>query len=362
MSLHLEILTLQDLPTFVASDRFQQLPDIPISPQRARSYAHHPHAKKSLQVLYLAWEKEQLVGYRLILPDTAYLPDGPRSVGWYSCVWVHPSHRGKGIARQLVAQTMSDWKGEILYQNPAPASHGLYQSTGRFAPYTLSGQRWYHRFHFAELWSRKKGNSHPLTPFLMACDYVANTLLYPLLQFRLPKTYDTTAIAEVDQWSASALALMKESCKKQLFHRDAETWQWISDYPWVEEGPENEVTKRYYFSATARQYQQQRIEIRREGTTVGAFFTRLWNGHLDVLYWWGDSAAAKLAVAYLGYQVSTAKVLSITVFHPLLKNEMQQRHTGFAFSKSVERHYYYPKDWSIGDRQIQPGDGDGVFT
>lgn len=362
MSIHIEILTLQELPAFVASERFSQLPDIPISPQRAQSYAHHPHANVSWQVLYLAWEKGHLVGYRLILPDTAMLPEGSHPVGWYSCVWVHPDHRGKGIAKQLVKQTMTDWEGQILYQNPAPASHGLYQSTGHFATYTLSGKRWYHRFHLAELWTRKKGHNHWLVPLFQFIDGLANATIYPLLQSRLPKAFDSSTSVEVNDWSRSALDLMEANASQQLFHRDAAEWQWITNYPWVEEGLEDEDSQRYYFSAKASQYEQQRVEFRSNDTTIGALFTRLWNGHLDVLYFWGDEDAAALATTYLGYQVSTARVLSITVFHPLLNKAMQQRHKGFAFSKSVERHYYFPKDWSIGDRVIQPGDGDGVFT
>lgn len=362
MSIRTEILTLSALPAFVESARFQQLPAIPISPQRALSYAHHPLANPDDKVLYLAWISDQLVGYRLILPDVVHLPAGQQQVGWYSCVWVQPNHRGKGIAKQLVEQTMADWGGQILYQNPAPASHQLYQRTGRFADYALPGQRWYHRFHLAEIWARKKGKRHFLMPALHLLDGVANWVIHPVLQRPLPTQFNPTEWQEVDVWSPDALDFIQQQSKQQLFQRSAAEWQWITAFPWVEEGPADQNSKRYYFSAKAHEYRQQRIEFNASGTIIGALFTRRWNGHLDVLYWWGDATAAERAVHYLGFQIKKKAVRSLTVFQPVLRSTLQQRHTGFAFTKSIARHYYYPKEWSIGNRVIQAGDGDGVFT
>lgn len=362
MNKRIDILTLADLPAFVASPAYKTLADIPISTQRAQSYAHHPSADSTDKVLYLAWEDKKLIGYRLLLPDIIYLNTGPKKIAWYSCLWVHPEYRRQGIARQLIDKARQDWQGQLAYQNPAPAAHLAHQQTGDFTPHILTGKRWYHAFHLAELWQRKRGRKDFIHKLWIGVDAIANTLIHPLMNRLLPQPSANDNYRIVTNWSTEAQAFITAYNKEQLFRRTTEEWQWMNRYPWIQEGPADANSKRYYFSVKATQYKHFYVELRNSHQLIGLLCVRLWNRHLDVLYFWGNNDAAVLATHFIQQTIRQYSVYACTVFHPALLQQMNQTHRGFAFSKTIKRHYYLPASWDTAGLILQPGDGDGYFT
>lgn len=342
-------------------------PVLPISPQRALSYLHNPHAQPDDKVLYLAWEKRQLVGYRLVLPDKMQTPDGWQQVGWFSCVWVDPKRRGKGIAKAMVDRAMEDWHGRVLYQNPAVASHQLYQKTGAFATQTCSGYRWYHRIDTAWMLQRM-GRTVAPNLWTKTTDAIGNALLWPVRHWNKKMASADVRWEIRQQWDDETLKHLQSSEQDKLFPKSTALWQWRQHYPWILEQPANDMVQaRYYFSATAERYRHFWLQLYTpQGEWCGAMVARLWNNDISVLHFWGNEHALPPAHQWLQHIIRHLAITTLTVFHSQLILYLQRHHRGHLHHKTIDRLFNYPAAWQswieANGHCFTPGDGDGYFT
>src|SRR5690606_38794750 len=109
------------------------------------------------------------------MPDRIYFGELEYKIGWYSCVWVDPSKRGKGIAKELVNVSLKDWQNRIVLGDPVKESKALYLQTGMFTDLVRqTGLRGYLKFSSAESLARKHPLFKKLTPLLKVLDGLLN--------------------------------------------------------------------------------------------------------------------------------------------------------------------------------------------
>jgi GNAT superfamily N-acetyltransferase len=362
-------LTIRELETFVASEEYRRMTVLPISPQRAISQAKNPRAQPEDVVLALAWEGDELIGYRGAVPDQFFIHgDTPQRMAWLSCIWVSPAHRGKGVAKKLVDTMLEAWQNRVILTEFSPEVSHLYRRSDHFTEsMPLMGYRGYLRPNFAQILPPKKPIFETLKPLLRLADAllaIPNDLRISL--FHQKKHACTIqAITKIDQSTAEFIAAQQQG---ELARRDRQTLNWMLQNPWVKESPEpDDVARRYHFTASARQFQTRALQLlNSEGQTIGVLLLTIRDGHLRVPHaWHADEHSATVASVIFAEAIQLGAKM-MTLFHPRFVAFCKENRSPFFWEKPMERTYFVGKGLSeILAHQpliLQDGDGDVGFT
>lgn len=355
--------TAAQLVEFTQSEQFNTLPHLPVSRLRALSHLHNPRLASDTPIMYMAWLNNQVEGYRMVLCDTIYHNNEPMPVCWYSCVWVNPAMRGKGIAKALVSRCLEDWSGRIFGADAVPESRSLYLSTGLYkGGLYLEGTRAYLRASFADILVKKKPALAPLKPLLGIGDAVLNLFTHSSTS-ALPKGIE--AITTVDD---EAELFMKPYLSNLLFKRDKDDLNWITQYPWIGSGEPDSESKRYYFSSVAKRFEFVQWKLRNdEGKMVGYAMLSIRDGHLKTPYVFVEEAYVETLAKAITTLMVNERLEMLTTFHPGLAQYFAGHKRPFIFVKSIRREYFASTPVSqyvkMGAQpNICDGDGDQAFT
>ena len=350
---------------FVDSEFFSKLKNIPISRQRALSYAHHPRAAASDKILFVAYENDEVAGYVGALPDRISDHGEWKRMSWLSCFWVDPKFRGKNISNLLFENVMQEWDKTILITNMQPGTQKIYERTDYYHPLlTKVGTRGYLRFCLAEILPAKGGVLARIKPLLRVADFIFNLpnairlVFYPGYKMDPGIKYEY-----VEEISPETEELINSCNQSRLIKRGKPELEWIQRYPWILEEEENADSKRYYFSSVSKRFFYQQVEFRDEAGTVTAFLVlSIRNNNLTVPFAFFrkgmEPELGKLLFnTMLDYQLNI-----LTVFHPELSEEIRKTKSPFIFRKKILRPYFIPITLNLPELAFQDGDGDCAFT
>lgn len=359
----------EQLQRFIESEQFKRLKTLPISRLRAISHINNPRVDPNRDILYVAYDGQEVAGYRLLLCDTIYLEGRPESIGWFSCVWVNPNRRGQGIAKQMVTRVLKDWREEIVMSDPVPASEALYLGTGAFAgPVTLQGIRLYVRSTLAELVLNKKPGLAWMKPLLNVADTVLNTGSYfkrECARNDMNRWLNFKVVEAVDDEMGAFIASFQQ---QELFRRNKDDLNWITQYPWIRSGEPNEEDRKYYFSSVARRMDYKHMRINNEsGDIIGYMLVEIRDNHLKLPYSYFEPAVTQVVANVLWQIILAEGIDTATFFNPLLVAHFGRQHQPAIFAKEIKRNYYvahrylpyFKTDKSLN---FMEGDGDQAFT
>ncbi len=355
--------TAAELVALTQSERYGRLKHLPVSRIRALSHLHNPRLDPQTPIMYIAWVDGQVVGYRMVLCDELYTENGPQPVGWFSCIWVDAEQRGKGIAKQLVARCLQDWKGRIFSADSVHESKSLYRGTGLYkGDIFLEGVRAYLRASFADILVKKKPRLQPFKPLLSIGDTMLNWFV-PGSPKSLPAIVET--ISEVE---GEAEAFIQPYLQKLIFRRGKDDLNWITQYPWIRNGEPDEESRRYYFSSVAKRFKFVQWKLRNEdGKIVGYAMLSIRDGHLKTPYVFVEEAYVPVLAKAIATFMINERLETLTTFHPQLARHFKRHRKPFMFVKSVRREYFAstPLGQYIQtgtEPNICDGDGDQAFT
>lgn len=362
---------LGEIQEFINSEAYKLLDNIPVSLHRVASYLHNPNATENDLVLFLAYENEQLVGYRTVLPDK--LLDGQRIIpfAWLSGCWVLPEKRRQGIATLLLNQVLVAWDYRLMFTNYAPESKEVYDKTGEFEKYvSLVGIRAYLRFPFSDVLPSKNKLFCNLKPMLKVTDYFLNAFgdirFSNLKKNPVSEQFEIEEITELDEES---IIFLKGFGKESLAYDIIEKLKWIAEWPWVLEADKaEELDKKYFFSSTSPRYKNIQLKIYLpDRKLVGYLMLLVIGNKLTVPYCFYSDGATGLIHDIISAHMKQFKLNYVTVYHPELVELIQQQNKGYLYIKSIVRNIFC----SIGlknnlpepeDINWQDGIGDTAFT
>ncbi|CAN5246308.1 hypothetical protein BH09BAC1_BH09BAC1_13280 [soil metagenome] len=355
--------TAAELVVLTQTRQYAQLEHLPVSKLRALSHLQNPRLNADTPMMYIAWQNEEVVGYRMVLCDHIYVDNETKPVGWYSCVWVDPNVRGQGIAKNLVIRCLQDWEGRIFGADAVPESRSLYLSTGLYAgELYLEGARAYLKLNLADTLIKKKPALLPIRPLLKVADGLLG-MIVPKTNSLLPK--GIKQITEVDD---EVDTFIKPYLQKLLFRRDKDDLNWITHYPWMRSGEPDHESRRYYFSSVAKRFEFKQWVLRNEtGRITGYIMLSIRDGHLKTPYVFvEDTALQTLGKAIAAFMVNE-RLEMLTTFHPGLAKYFKEHRKPFIFVKSVRREYFVSLPVSRyvqmgAEPNICDGDGDQAFT
>ena len=362
--------TISELIEFVSSEEYKKLKNIPISKHRALSYSKNPRISNNDTVMFLAYDGDELVGYRTILSDYFYQNNKKLKIGWLSGNWVKPDRRRTGISTKLFKTVYDEWNGKLAYTNYAPASKAVYDKTSTFIKFKSNkGIRAYNKSCFAELLPPKSKFFIKTKTFLQLIDFILNLfcniriiILNSLLSIKnIHFEYVNIIDDEITNF-------IKDKSEKEICRRSQNELNWIIKYPWIiEQTVKDDDNKRYHFSSTSKQFNNYNIKIYDKNKKLTSYLMlTVRDNRLSVPYCYYDKNIND--VIKIIYKLMLKMHLSIlTVYNNDIVNYIENHSTTFLFKKKIFRNYFITKKLSrdLSENKsinFQDGDGDCAFT
>tara|TARA_B100000809_G_scaffold244431_1_gene270333 strand:- start:1928 stop:3040 length:1113 start_codon:yes stop_codon:yes gene_type:complete len=370
MDFSTKVYTTTSLLEFINSDSFKNLKNYPITIHRALSHINNPRADDDDKILYITSNNEEIVGYRLIMVDEIIIDNTKEKIGWYSCVWVNPNYRGKGIAKKLVQQSLKDWDNKIIFQGPVAASQKLYYSTGVFNKASLSGFRGYCRFDSNTIIKAKFPALKPTLFIFKTIDSLFNLFGDVLLKSKLStNNLNKDLIKVVSEVDEAINTFINSQNSNNLFKRGIQELNWILKYPWIlEQDNMDEVSKNYYFSSVSKKFEYINVKFYNENKELEGFVIyQIRDEHISIQYASFTDNQTEQVVAMTKELIRTHKINFFSTFDTRLTNYFNKKSNPFLFKKPILRDYYYSKyfDHYFNENPnltFESGDGDMIFT
>jgi GNAT superfamily N-acetyltransferase len=352
------------LEEFIESDHYRTMPVLPVSPHRALSWLRNPRMHPEDILLYLLYDGGDLVAYRCILPDR----HGDIRFGWLSGNWVDPGKRRQGHASRLFNEAFEDWGHQLMFTNYAPESKAVYDKTGRFALYREKvGVRYYHRAVSEKLLGHRHGAFRRARPILRLADGIINAwqdLRISAVQKKIkPDFLHAEPVQAPDEPS---LELMQRHDRLGFGMRDLETFEWITTFPWVVAGTNQD--NRYYFTWIVPHYQLTCLKIwDQEGALVGFLMLVTVGEKLTLPYVCFKPTASSTINGILDHYLLAGRIAYVTTYNPEVMSILENSLVAWLGRRHMYQHYYATheliRQLPDGNRIFfQDGDGDVVFT
>ncbi|MEM7373067.1 MAG: GNAT family N-acetyltransferase [Bacteroidota bacterium] len=368
--MEIRIIRIKELPDFLNSEEYRNMPEIPISRHRGLSHAYNPRAKPEEAALVLVYIDTQLMGYLGFVPDTIYLEEAGINLGWMSCIWVSPDARGKGIAKAMLKRGFEEWENRVIVTEFTEIAKNIYERYGDFMDLTISnGIRAYMRANLAYLLPAKRPSLHKLKPLLRLIDGVLNLFhdfrlrIYQINYRKHQPTYEY--LSEID---GPTEAFIRSFQKEELFRRGASELNWMLHHPWVLSAPaKDEPAQRYYFTSVANRFDFLAMRVYGpENRLAAVLIFAIRDTHLKLPYAYFSEADSELVLKVILHHMLQMRLDMLTVYHPVLTQAIRQYSTPFYLTRPFSRHYLISTRFEAGlrthARTLQDGDGDCAFT
>jgi GNAT superfamily N-acetyltransferase len=361
-----QVIRVCDLDALSTQDWWQTSAVLPISPQRALSQSHNPHAQPEDVALLVLVKEGQVLAYLGAMAEVLHVASGPQRVGWLTCLWVSPVLRGQGIATQLLREMTEHWQGKTILTEFAPQTRKMYERSGIFTESeALIGVRGYLRPNLADILPQKR-------PFFartrLVWRLVDMVLSWPnalRLQFFKTKMPRFCYLSGID---APTAAFIQQRQSRELARRDATALNWLLAYPWIQAMPlPDDTAQRYHFSSVARDFQQIPIQLLDDtGRSLGFLVLTLRDGHLKIPYFYVDEQHIAAAAQLIFAHALRLRVHMMSCYHADLSKELLHGKTPFFAKKRLRRSCFVSNALMRllppGPVALQDGDGDVGFT
>lgn len=352
MNITIDTYTIAELEDFVGSEEYKNMPIIPISSLRAKSYCNNPRALPDDEVLYIARIDNEMVGFRTLLPDTTA---AGTHFAWMSGNWVRDDMRRKGISSVLLRRANEYWNSKYMYTNYAPASKLVYDKSTLFSMYSEhEGTRYYMRDFCSSVLPAKHNSFKKIFPLLRFADIFLNICLSTS---KAPKS-NTLQYESPATLSDEHINFILTVDKGNIIHRDKAYLQWMVDYPWIAET--NRLPDREYpFSYLFRSCKRNIVAAYDKGTVVGIYILHVKAGIATLPFFFTSKKYASDLSNHISQTCHEQKVKFLTSYQPLfnmkslLKKKQVRRYFISNNLKEVQFHEH---------TNYQDGDGDTAFV
>ena len=355
-----------ELEEFINSDFFNNSEFIPISKHRAISHANNPRAVSDDVSLILALEENEMAGYIGLLPDYFYVNDKVEKVGWLSCLWVSPKHRGKNITKNLLKRAWETYKSNVCATEFTLEAQRIYESIGEFVPLQkMKGKKVMLRVDITDILFRKQPKLRFLSRFIKILEKLINSIIDLRLTLLKKRNKIKLKIEKVKEIDPELAFFIKRKNGNELTKREAKELNWILKYPWIlESSKKDKLCKKYFFTSVQNRFEYFPYKIYNENNTLEGFIIlELRNNQLKVPYAYYNLEAAKSVLQIIVKEMIELRVNILTLFDKELIAHLDEH--PFLITKDTYRSYLISKKFNtlkISDYKIHAGDGDCAFT
>lgn len=367
--MRIEVYTIENLLSLLDTDFFKTSPILPISRHRAISHYNNPKARKEDKVLWLLFEENELVAYRLVLPDEVYLYNKPLRMAWVSCVYVSPNCRGKGYGKKLTQLALDAWENRLMGTNFAPESRSMYKRMGVFEDFHTSvGFRGYLKLTLAQLLPKRNPKLRVLFIFFWIIDLLVNLFQKIRLSIYNNKLEVDIEIKKSYKVDNEDWQFIQSRQEKELTRRNQEELNWMLNLPWIIDPDKDEINEksRFHFSAFDRPFEQFCLAVFYKKQRIGFLILTHRGKTLTVPYAYFDKIHTARMASVIRQKAIELKIDTLTIYQTWLAEYFHQHKSPFLLNRKINRYYLYsngfPRDLKTQDLEVQDGIGDAGFT
>lgn len=170
--------------------------------------------------------------------------------------------------------------------------------------------------------------------------------------------FETKTIKEPDE---ECLKLLKSNAGQTLFNRGKKSFKWIFSNPWI-----STVDKRfidnYPFSSFSKAFRYETLKIYTENKFEGFILYSIRDKHLKALYSTLNGELLKTAAQHLSNLAAKERIEIMTILDPILAEAVSSSKNPFIKTMNIEHRIYSSFKLERGNKKIQAGDGDFVFS
>jgi hypothetical protein len=351
------------LQTFIDSDFYKNLTQIPISYHRAVSHIHNPDVEEDDELLWAAYEAERLVGYVGVLPGFIHVNQERKKIFWLSCFWVDEHFRKSNVASLLFFSLMKRYKTQLFISNFLPNLEKTYQSLGIFKPTIYkTGTRFFCRSCFGDLLPVRFPKIKFLKPLFTLVDFLLNLILSLRKIFHKSLPIHSQIIHDENFDEELQLFLQSFYKDKNYVERHAAHFQWILQNPWVLQGKTDAESKRYFFSSKAEQFEYDFVKFYKNDRLSALALLKTRDRKLSVSYIFAEDEMYEDVTNFILQKIAHEKLRMLTTFDEQIANRIRKHRTRYLFKHNYKRPYIIPKMLEINPEVFQEGDGDNAVT
>ena len=345
-------IAIHELDEFTESELFKGFKIKPISPNRASSYKNNPRCDSYDTVIYLLLNKEELICFRTVLPDLAFIEDKPLKFCWLSGNYTMPQHRRRGYSKILLKEIYNDYERKLMYTNYAPEAHLLLANSGKFDCLAERiGIRIYGDINLNKyIRSKMAALFIPFGNLFLKIAASIKRFLY-----KVDKSIEVVAHSHnIPNDIGTTL-----NFGSNLFKRAQTEFNWIQTYPWLTLKEECKNYS-YPFSFYTKDYKYHYIEVKHNNNLAHIL---LFERDRDIKVAYVNYTDSKTAAKAILNQCYHSKAKTLTVLNKEISKCILRMKNPFIYSKPFKMGIY--KSFPIANSEkytFQDGDGDNIFT
>jgi hypothetical protein len=352
-----------ELKEFVGSDFYNNLNRIPMSTHRALSHTKNPDVQDDDELLWAAYEEEELVGYVGVLPNYIVENLERKKIFWLSCFWVDEKFRKENVASMLFFLLIKKYGKQLFVSNFLPSLESMYQSLSIFKPTIYkSGSQFYCQSCFHDILPVRYPKIKFLTQLLRVGDLLMNGLFGFRRLFYKPLSINSTVVSDTNFDAEFNDFLHSFYTDKNYVEKSSAHFDWMINYPWVLQGEPDDESKRYYFSSKSKQFGYESVKFYKENQLKAFLWLKIRDKKLSVSYIFTEDAMTDDIAAYILHKVFMEKLLILTVFDERIANKIRTHRILYLFERFIKCAYILPKTQEATPDFFQEGDGDKVLT
>lgn len=351
---------------FIKRDGYIDQKYIPITLHRAKSQLKNPNRTVKDILLITAEDGEEVVGFAGLLPDQMKIQKSIQKVYWLSGLWVTETHRGQGIANNLILQAHEAAKGQLLSSDYVPSTEIIYQKSKLFhtQPWIKQGERYYAQYCFADILPPKHVLFAKTRGLLKVVDNILNVFVSGAKSSTNMK--EALKFTPLAQLGPTEEQFLKQEMETAGFKRGVVELNWILANPWIISDAEaKQQEKPYPFSSYSNNFQLNVYRIENDQDELqGLILFSYREGHLKIPFFLFRGDDNELFHPLLEY-INNLNIKYLTCFNATLNNLLKKQKLGI-FRKPIQRKIMVSKTLNGGmpskEGQWQDGDGDAIFT
>ncbi len=358
---------IKDLNSFINSNEYKNMPHLPISVHRAKSYIKNHRAEKNDVAIYILYIKNEIIGYRTIFSDCIFINDIKYKIYWTSGSWVKPEQRRKGYSIQMLNKIVEDLQDNIFFSNFAPNAKAVFDKSKHFEKIkSLKGKRFYFRFSSHQILPKKIEIFKKIKYALKIIDKSFNFFINIKSKFGTNKinNINFVFIKDIDN---ELYDFILNKNKNNPFKRNISEFNHFQKFPWVINAPFiDNFNMKYYFSSISKNFCYNNIKIYNSNNVISAFFIiKIRNKNIEIPYIFYEKNEINNIYCILKEIIRRNKIFTITLFDKNLL-EIFNKKSAYLFSKQFNKNFYASKKISKlfenKNFEFYSGDGDNAYT
>ncbi|MDD3080421.1 MAG: hypothetical protein PHH37_15145 [Paludibacter sp.] len=361
--MNIEVIKVRDLGSFIDSELYESLSNIPISRLRALSQLNNPRADGDDVALIFAHDNGTLYAYIGLLPDRIWIDNISQKIWWNTCWWTNESE-SNNVSIQLFFMACKFTQGQFYFPELTPHTSVLISKIKGFTVNNHFGIRAYLYANLVTLLPARKKIFSQVRPLLIVADKMINLTYWPISKFwqnkLAAKCLNYELVNQVDDEISAFIAVHNTG---ELFRRNKTELNWINYYPWITE-TNAIIPSRYAFSLYVKFFKNTMVKVYKDALLIGFFILLVRDGNAKLTYCYFDNEFLTDVVDVLYEIILKNKINTFVAFDPAISEYIKKNKNPFILIRKHVKTVGFPSILKSGmsPEVLQDGDGDCAFT